>query len=872
MSIDKLNIENKQDSPAKQKLIASGDISTKETLTAKEINELTAKTNELVDAYNFGTPITGFNFKENVPTYADLPTADNEVNDGYGVIADGLIYVWNGTAFPPEGQGMDLNLRPNGKVEKENKLAVSGDEVFKSAILTADLQTELPLNYRFNEYVDTITGNYSANPNRACIDLLPINDSEEIIISRSENSGISVVFYDADKNYIGRVVPDDLPIQRVFPLPGSAFMSKVFSTVKSTRNADFLQFKVYQKNNPLLKLKGIYNSPFVDLELSESKNIYAPSMVLDNVCISSTGIISEVSDTTLYAMAVIPVEGLKGKLTISTPITASIIAGFISSAGDALEIIEYGFNETPISIPSAAKWLFLNVSSSQATRDKDKQSAVVVNSEDLSGDISFKKISKINGYDLAVPESSFKRKKIYPVIEYGAIHSLGHFNTTWYGKKYQRTTNYIDVSGNNTIMPLTDIDCEFRVHYYDRDFVLTRTTGFYPTNSQTIKNQPHEIYAKFTFRKNEQIDDLPIFNFWLEGIFEENWNVKNVRNEDGYQPLMVPVNVANVNASDSKTNDVQDFEEILPDYGLLALPATYSNTAEPTRLIIYCHGAGVNYVNNVSVFPPSDIRPEYWLSEGYAVMDIEGNPFDNVNEHFYIPQAIQSYISAYEWVLKAYNIKTDGIFLGGRSMGGGMVFDVLQSKIPVIAACPLVPVANTLLVWNYMNQGRRTFTANHLGIPNYAWTNSNPMTEGEWNHLKDNFAKLVKYSPMWRGITNLPDKDSLFSVGRINSSTSFNQDENDLYSSLNFQVKSPIKLFGVEDDATVPYRRNAELMYRMLINGGNICELRVFETGGHHFEIDNPDCLTSWTNSRGQLLEDVPVVYIEMLQFWKRYE
>lgn len=130
MSIEKLNIEHKQDSPAKKKLIASGDISSKETLTADEINELTSKTNELVDAYNFGAPITAFNFKTNVPTYADLPLVGNEVNDGYGVIEDGLVYVWNGTAFPPEGDGMDLGLKPTGAVAEGVQEAVSGEEVY----------------------------------------------------------------------------------------------------------------------------------------------------------------------------------------------------------------------------------------------------------------------------------------------------------------------------------------------------------------------------------------------------------------------------------------------------------------------------------------------------------------------------------------------------------------------------------------------------------------------------------------------------------------------------------------------------------------------------------------------------------------------
>jgi len=132
MALQKLNIPNKTDNAAKKKLVASNEIGTNETLLANEVNALIAKTNELVDAYNFGAPITAFNFKTNLPTYADLLLlTDLEVNDGYGVIADGLVYVWNGTAFPPEGDGMDLGLKPdeNSKVEEGNLLAVSGGEV-----------------------------------------------------------------------------------------------------------------------------------------------------------------------------------------------------------------------------------------------------------------------------------------------------------------------------------------------------------------------------------------------------------------------------------------------------------------------------------------------------------------------------------------------------------------------------------------------------------------------------------------------------------------------------------------------------------------------------------------------------------------------
>lgn len=134
MAIDKLNIPNKTDNAAKKKMVQSNTIGANETLMANEVNALVAKTNELVDAYNFGAPITAFNFKTNVTTYADLPLVGNEVNDGYGVIEDGLVYVWNGEAFPPEGDGMNLGLRPdeNSTVEIGNLQAVSGDKIEKA--------------------------------------------------------------------------------------------------------------------------------------------------------------------------------------------------------------------------------------------------------------------------------------------------------------------------------------------------------------------------------------------------------------------------------------------------------------------------------------------------------------------------------------------------------------------------------------------------------------------------------------------------------------------------------------------------------------------------------------------------------------------
>lgn len=166
MSINKLIIEEKQDNLEKKRLISVLGIPTSEILSAEETNKFIAKTNEVIDKINEVevkvneiAPITAFNFKENVATYAVLATIVNpQVNDGYGVIADGLVYIYNGTAFPPNGQGMNLGLKPNGKAELGDLLAVSGDEVAKKSLLKADISIKsgnifIPANIVLDKYV-----------------------------------------------------------------------------------------------------------------------------------------------------------------------------------------------------------------------------------------------------------------------------------------------------------------------------------------------------------------------------------------------------------------------------------------------------------------------------------------------------------------------------------------------------------------------------------------------------------------------------------------------------------------------------------------------------------------------------------------------
>lgn len=66
-----------------------------------------------------------------VPTYADLPTSATP-GDGWLVDGDGLLYVWTGTTFPSQGQGVEFRgpvgpVGPQGPVGATGAQGVQGD-------------------------------------------------------------------------------------------------------------------------------------------------------------------------------------------------------------------------------------------------------------------------------------------------------------------------------------------------------------------------------------------------------------------------------------------------------------------------------------------------------------------------------------------------------------------------------------------------------------------------------------------------------------------------------------------------------------------------------------------------------------------------
>lgn len=80
-----------------------------------------------------GSNAQSFNYKGNVNNYAGLPSSGNVINDAYYNSADLLMYVYNGTSFPTQGNGIKLQ----GSTEIEDWVA---GNYFEKSLVIKDSQ------------------------------------------------------------------------------------------------------------------------------------------------------------------------------------------------------------------------------------------------------------------------------------------------------------------------------------------------------------------------------------------------------------------------------------------------------------------------------------------------------------------------------------------------------------------------------------------------------------------------------------------------------------------------------------------------------------------------------------------------------------
>ena len=297
---------------------------------------------------------------------------------------------------------------------------------------------------------------------------------------------------------------------------------------------------------------------------------------------------------------------------------------------------------------------------------------------------------------------------------------------------------------------------------------------------------------------------------------------------------------------EGNTLSIIDNEVTMPDNAVLLLPTSYSASGTPTRLVINCHGAGTTVTASTS----SLTEPVGWLVNGlgYAVLDVNGVPkslSSNTGLHYGSPLALQSYLKAYQYVIENYNIKSDGCFVMGTSMGGLTSFMLVQSgSIPVLAQAGMCPVTDHYKQaycqpWvSGINQ--RSQIAKLFGFTGTepTWTSNSMPSDEEKQYYLNNLDKVIGYNPMMKNVINW-NTINPYSYDRGDA------DEAKAYAQLVKFHPVPLKIWHNDDDGTVAQRYSSYLV-QAIRNAGGLAYLRKFPSGGHN-AWNNGDAISAKT-------------------------
>lgn len=297
----------------------------------------------------------------------------------------------------------------------------------------------------------------------------------------------------------------------------------------------------------------------------------------------------------------------------------------------------------------------------------------------------------------------------------------------------------------------------------------------------------------------------------------------------------------------------QDGYIVDTDYGYIILPENYSENAEGTRLIIVCHGAGASLADYKST-TIKEFSQSYWVNMGYAIMDMYACPSMVANGselHLGNPVVLECYEKGYQYVMEHFNLKTDGIFVVGSSMGGLSSFQIVQSgKFPVLAQvanCPVIDLFKQAYCnpWSTVTDQREKISS-YFGFEGEkpTFTIAKPVpSQAEIDYFINNFDKVIKYSPIFSKVIS-GDLNAVFDKVPTGATTP-DIEEAALYNQLTATHPCPLLIIHNKNDSTVSYRYS-EYFTEMLKRGGANVTLKLYDTGGH----------AAWDNGPKAAVED----------------
>lgn len=488
------------------------------------------------------------------------------------------------------------------------------------------------------------------------------------------------------------------------------------------------------------------------------------------------------------------------------------------------------------------------------------------------------------------------RKKLD--MEFGFIATSGSYlgynspmSNENYDWNYWRNTGMVMVKSGSDYTIDTDVAATYiRFYWYDEDRLYIDNTlvsspsqgtdGLYhATASAHGKFMRVVIYYNSQYSPEVYVNGVLDANCWHAclGSYIPYGSVMNFVTDTYYQTL---------NSDIAETATVQDTGYKLINRGLLKLPTNYDPDGEPSRLVIYCHGADgfQNWSNNTTSFDVDHIDPTIWINSGYAVMDMDDLTRTEYLQGQDVPTLLTQncYMRGYEHVLKNYNIRNDGVILCGRSLGGQRVMMLLNSQLPILCCCLIAPSCGFSRYWNMQDRRRITTVYNNFpttidvnGVEtDINWGSTAEISDIEWAAMQK-YYRLVLNTHGILKLLCIPKSDffATHTIDGVEVSLRSNPETWDRIVFTNWvgKTKIPIKVWYARDDTTLTDpTRNQDLLYSIVNNGGGLCEYHIFATGGHYPERDG--ATVTYTNKYGETFQNASMVYAEMLQFIRRYE
>lgn len=254
------------------------------------------------------------------------------------------------------------------------------------------------------------------------------------------------------------------------------------------------------------------------------------------------------------------------------------------------------------------------------------------------------------------------------------------------------------------------------------------------------------------------------------------------------------------------------------DRALLLLPENYKKEIK-TKMVIYCHSGG-GYVSTTNSEAQNSDYVRFFVSLGYAVLDVNGIPDQIVNDlkidvgrtvgNFI---ALNEYLAAYKYVINHYNIDIDNVFLFANSNGG-------------LVSCNLVNLTD-------IKFKAQSAICPLLSIKDNAWNISNGHVSGGEFLNYQNRANIIRLYNMKNIATYQELIDAEYEEDKV---AEYEPIKFLIDNSLKYEI--PFKIFQTKDDPTVDYNIAKNFCENNQINDGNVT-LRTFEKGGHTNEPNN---------------------------------